>query len=79
MPTGPWVCPECRRLSRRPKSRGPKEDLVICEALLMELEEHEYAWPFLQPVHRKKVPDYYRVIKKPMDFQTIRNKLQDGK
>jgi hypothetical protein len=72
---------ECSRQQRRKpgRPRSAKDDLVLCEALLMELEELDIAWPFLQPVNRKKIPDYYRVIKKPMDFQTIKQKLQDGK
>lgn len=28
--------------------------------------------PFLFPVSAKEVPDYYRVIKTPMDLQTMR-------
>lgn len=43
--------------------------------LLAELERHQDAWPFLTPVNLKSVPGYRKVIKKPMDFSTIREKL----
>ena len=53
--------------------------MAVCLSLLQEMEAKDELWPFLQPVDRKKVPDYYKVIKNPMDFQTVRNKLKDGK
>ena len=36
------------------------------------------AWPFLRPVQKTEVPDYYDVITKPMDFGTIKYKLNMG-
>jgi len=32
--------------------------------------------PFMFPVSSKKVPDYYRIITRPMDLQTIRENLR---
>lgn len=52
--------------------------LCVCvfnRVLLAELERHQDAWPFLTPVNQKSVPGYRKVIKKPMDFSTIREKL----
>ena len=51
----------------------------MCQALILELENQDNSWPFLEPVDRKKVPEYFKVIKKPMDFSTIKTKLQEGK
>ena len=81
LPSLPWVCIECRREQRRKpgRPRGAKDDLILCQSLLMDLEEQDDAWPFLEPVNRKKIPDYYRVIKKPMDFHTVKQKLREGK
>ncbi len=56
-----------------------KDELVLCYKLLKELEEHEDSWPFLEPVDKKKVPGYYKVIKKAMDFSTVKSKLLDGR
>ncbi|XP_065697637.1 bromodomain adjacent to zinc finger domain protein 2B isoform X14 [Patagioenas fasciata] len=58
--------------------RDDSKDLAICSMILSELETHEDAWPFLLPVNLKLVPGYKKVIKKPMDFSTIRDKLSSG-
>eukprot|EP00076_Gallus_gallus_P023730 XP_015145633.1 bromodomain adjacent to zinc finger domain protein 2B isoform X16 [Gallus gallus] len=62
---------------KKPK-RDDSKDLAICSMILSELETHEDAWPFLLPVNLKLVPGYKKVIKKPMDFSTIRDKLTSG-
>ncbi|KAK5861207.1 hypothetical protein PBY51_022621 [Eleginops maclovinus] len=52
--------------------------LTTCRVLLTELEAHQDAWPFLTPVNQKAVPGYRKVIKKPMDLSTIREKLTNN-
>uniref|UniRef100_A0A8D3DSY8 Bromodomain adjacent to zinc finger domain 2B n=1 Tax=Scophthalmus maximus TaxID=52904 RepID=A0A8D3DSY8_SCOMX len=60
------------------KPKVAKDDTNLClvssRVLLAELEAHQDAWPFLNPVNHKAVPGYKKVIKKPMDFSTIREK-----
>uniref|UniRef100_A0A8D3AJX5 Bromodomain adjacent to zinc finger domain 2B n=1 Tax=Scophthalmus maximus TaxID=52904 RepID=A0A8D3AJX5_SCOMX len=57
------------------KPKVAKDDTnVLLMLLLAELEAHQDAWPFLNPVNHKAVPGYKKVIKKPMDFSTIREK-----
>lgn len=34
------------------------------------------AWPFLKPVNKKQVKDYYSVIKKPIDMETMGKRIQ---
>ncbi|XP_066046619.1 bromodomain adjacent to zinc finger domain protein 2B isoform X4 [Chamaea fasciata] len=65
---------------KKPKRDGDSnsKDLAVCSMILSELETHEDAWPFLLPVNLKLVPGYKKVIKKPMDFSTIRDKLSSG-
>nr|XP_056717572.1 bromodomain adjacent to zinc finger domain protein 2B isoform X6 [Euleptes europaea] len=58
--------------------RDESKDMALCSIILSELETHEDAWPFLLPVNLKLVPGYRKVIKKPMDFSTIREKLSNG-
>ncbi|KAK7939047.1 hypothetical protein WMY93_002373 [Mugilogobius chulae] len=44
--------------------------------ILRSLQSHKMAWPFLEPVDPHDAPDYYRVIKEPMDFATMETRLQ---
>uniref|UniRef100_UPI00358DF521 bromodomain adjacent to zinc finger domain protein 2B isoform X3 n=1 Tax=Myxine glutinosa TaxID=7769 RepID=UPI00358DF521 len=53
-------------------------DLTPCRTIMGELEAHTDAWPFLQPVNSKLVPGYRTVIRRPMDFATMREKLETG-
>ncbi|XP_032076424.1 transcription intermediary factor 1-alpha isoform X3 [Thamnophis elegans] len=46
-----------------------------CERLLLYLYCHEMSLAFQDPVP-PTVPDYYEIIKKPMDLSTIKNRLQ---
>ncbi|KAL6518745.1 hypothetical protein OROHE_017498 [Orobanche hederae] len=55
--------------------------LKQCESLLKKLTSQQYAWVFNTPVDVVKlnIPDYFDVIKKPMDLGTIKSKLTSGK
>lgn len=37
------------------------------------------AWPFLKPVNKKFVKDYYSIVKKPMDLETVAKKIKNHK
>ncbi|RXN32012.1 bromodomain adjacent to zinc finger domain 2B-like isoform X2 [Labeo rohita] len=64
---------------KKPKTaRDDSKDLAMCRILLAELESHQDAGPFLTPVNPKSVPGYRKIIKKPMDFSTIRDKLTNS-
>ncbi|XP_064820634.1 bromodomain adjacent to zinc finger domain protein 2B-like isoform X10 [Oncorhynchus masou masou] len=68
--------PVCVKKAKMATSaRDNEKDLTLCRVLLVELESHQDAWPFLNPVNPKSVPGYKKVIRKPMDFYTIREKL----
>lgn len=67
-----WT-PEMDELARRPK-RGPH--FAILQHLLSEMQNHPSAWPFAQPVNRDEVPDYYEIIKEPMDLSTMEQRLE---
>lgn len=69
-----WT-PEMDELARRP-ARGPHYNTM--QHLISELQNHQAAWPFLQPVNRDEVADYYEVIKEPMDLSTMEYKLDNG-
>ncbi|XP_051786531.1 bromodomain adjacent to zinc finger domain protein 2B isoform X4 [Erpetoichthys calabaricus] len=66
----------CQKKSKPAKDNS--KDMALCSIIMSELETHEDAWPFLLPVNLKLVPGYKKVIKKPMDFSTIREKLDSS-
>lgn len=43
--------------------------------LLEEVKAHEDAWPFASPVDARDVPDYYQIIRDPMDLSTVADRL----
>lgn len=48
-----------------------------CEKVLAELKAYvPYSVPFLTKVNKREVPDYYDVIKNPMDLGTVGKKLK---
>jgi transcriptional activator SPT7 len=69
---------------RKGRSKWASEDKVgqeelyeACEKVLMELKAMtEYAQPFLQRVSKREAPDYFNVIKHPMDIGTMIKKLK---
>ncbi|KAF8140663.1 hypothetical protein EV363DRAFT_1313061 [Boletus edulis] len=55
-------------------------DLRACRNALKKLKVHKNAMLFMQPVDpvRDHAPNYYEVIKNPMDLSTIGAKLEEG-
>ena len=42
--------------------------------------KHQFGWPFQSPVDAQKlnIPDYHKIIKHPMDFGTIKKRLENN-
>ncbi|KAK9970984.1 hypothetical protein ABG768_026883 [Culter alburnus] len=53
--------------------------LVLLRSTLDQLQEKDTANIFAQPVNLKEVPDYLEFITHPMDFSTIKSKLEAHK
>lgn len=53
-------------------------DTVSCYDLLADMAKHEDVWPFDRPVNKFDVPDYYKVIQRPMDLAKVKSKLNLG-
>uniref|UniRef100_A0A9J7XSM4 Bromodomain and PHD finger containing, 3b n=1 Tax=Cyprinus carpio carpio TaxID=630221 RepID=A0A9J7XSM4_CYPCA len=53
--------------------------LVLLRSTLEQLQEKDTAKIFAQPVNLKEVPDYLEFIAHPMDFSTIKSKLEAHK
>ncbi|KAI0984358.1 hypothetical protein GJ496_006960 [Pomphorhynchus laevis] len=47
-----------------------------CRDLVTELFKHQSSWPFREPVDEKLYPEYYKVIKYPIDLQVIKKKAK---
>lgn len=49
---------------------------ILENLLATKLKVMPEAWPFLKPVNKKQVKDYYSVIKRPIDMETMGKKIQ---
>ncbi|KAG9446644.1 hypothetical protein H6P81_012772 [Aristolochia fimbriata] len=51
-----------------------------CEGLLKKMMTHSFGWVFNKPVDvvELNIPDYFNVIKHPMDLGTIKTNLESG-
>uniref|UniRef100_A0A4W5LY30 RING-type E3 ubiquitin transferase n=1 Tax=Hucho hucho TaxID=62062 RepID=A0A4W5LY30_9TELE len=90
-PSGEWMCTFCRSLASPEmeyepddEPRGEKdtseqglspEDQRRCERLLLNVFCHELSEGFQEPVP-PSIPNYYKIIKKPMDLTLVKQKLQ---
>ncbi|GMR34319.1 hypothetical protein PMAYCL1PPCAC_04514 [Pristionchus mayeri] len=55
-----------------------KDSLHECEVAIKDTMGQYFAWPFIAPVDKREVPDYYDVIKRPMDLQTMVTKIKNN-
>ncbi|KAF2648939.1 histone acetyltransferase GCN5-like protein [Lophiostoma macrostomum CBS 122681] len=67
--------PAMDEMAREPR-RGPHFNEL--RRFLYQVQMHQSAWPFLKPVDRDEVPDYYNVITQPMDLSTMEERLENG-
>lgn len=62
------------------KIKEPMEFTKRCEYLLSLLKKHKFGYPFSEPVDPEVlgIPDYFDVIKEPMDFSKVDKRLRNG-
>mmetsp|Transcript_15868 Transcript_15868/g.17622 ORF Transcript_15868/g.17622 Transcript_15868/m.17622 type:complete len:262 (+) Transcript_15868:473-1258(+) len=62
------------------KSPNPGKKLSDCLKLLAEIQNHKFGWPFNAPVDpiALGIPDYFAIIKSPMDLATIKSNIENG-
>ncbi|KAK7929402.1 hypothetical protein WMY93_005797 [Mugilogobius chulae] len=72
-PPAPETCDPAR-----PK-RQTNQLQYLLKVVLKTLWKHHFAWPFQAPVDAIKLnlPDYYKIIKNPMDMGTIKKRLEN--
>uniref|UniRef100_A0A8C3GCK0 Bromodomain PHD finger transcription factor n=1 Tax=Cyclopterus lumpus TaxID=8103 RepID=A0A8C3GCK0_CYCLU len=73
-----YVCPQCQSTEDAMTVFTPltDKDYEGLRRILRSLQAHKMAWPFLEPVDTNDAPDYYRVIKEPMDLSTMEERIQ---
>lgn len=52
---------------------------IILENIINEMRDLPESQPFWAPVNPKTVPDYHRIVTRPMDLQTMREKVRQKK
>ena len=67
----------------RPKKKKAQLELKFCETVIKEILKSKYMsinYPFVQPVDpvALNIPNYHKVVKKPMDFGTIQSNMKAG-
>ena len=62
------------------KIKEPVEFYRRCETILGFLKKHKNGYPFLEPVDPEVlgIPDYFTIIKEPMDFSKVDKRLKSG-
>eukprot|EP00163_Fabomonas_tropica_P026823 TRINITY_DN5053_c0_g1_i1.p1 TRINITY_DN5053_c0_g1~~TRINITY_DN5053_c0_g1_i1.p1 ORF type:complete len:623 (+),score=164.61 TRINITY_DN5053_c0_g1_i1:1243-3111(+) len=56
-----------------------RAELQRClQDVLDKIKRHPDSWPYLEPVDRKEVEDYYTVIKNPIDISHMEKQLHKG-
>uniref|UniRef100_A0A671P9U4 Nucleosome-remodeling factor subunit BPTF-like n=1 Tax=Sinocyclocheilus anshuiensis TaxID=1608454 RepID=A0A671P9U4_9TELE len=74
-----YVCPQCQSTEDAMTVLTPltDKDYEGLKRILRSLQSHKMAWPFLEPVDPNDAPDYYGIIKEPMDLSTMEERLQN--
>ncbi|KAJ7992762.1 hypothetical protein DPEC_G00282040 [Dallia pectoralis] len=73
-----YMCPQCQSKEDAMTVLTPltDKDYEGLRRILRSLQAHKMAWPFLEPVDPNDAPDYYGIIKEPMDLSTMEERLQ---
>ncbi|CAF1385903.1 unnamed protein product [Rotaria sordida] len=76
-----YVCPRCSTKKKQEFLNKPINNEIQKDLLNLtdQLLAHKMAWPFQKPVDIKDVPNYYTIIKDPMDLTTLKTKVMNSK
>ncbi|KAL8455756.1 hypothetical protein Emag_000330 [Eimeria magna] len=64
------------KLQEEEKQRRSLKNQIA--ALLSLLDRHPSSWPFRRPVSVSEAPDYYEVVKHPVDISSMRKRNKSG-
>ncbi|XP_033120164.1 nucleosome-remodeling factor subunit BPTF-like [Anneissia japonica] len=76
-----YVCKKCQsKQSQKALDKNlTHRDMDHLRKIVRQMQSHKMAWPFLEPVSRDEVPDYYEIIKEPMVYLGMTVSLGDHK
>uniref|UniRef100_A0A8C8RH94 histone acetyltransferase n=1 Tax=Pelusios castaneus TaxID=367368 RepID=A0A8C8RH94_9SAUR len=67
--------PGIRKLGKELKD--PDQLYNTLKNLLAQIKTHPNAWPFMEPVKKSEAPDYYEIIRFPIDLKTMTERLKN--
>ncbi|EEB14731.1 fetal alzheimer antigen, falz, putative [Pediculus humanus corporis] len=75
-----YICPNCQvdsNINFANMKKLNNRDYEALKKLVKQMQGHKSAWPFMEPVDPTEAPDYYKVIKEPMDLQTVELRINE--
>ena len=78
-PVNGIVQPHTNPPAHRP-GRNTNQLNYLKNTVMKAVWKHQFGWPFQSPVDAVKlnIPDYHKIIKHPMDFGTIKKRLENN-
>ena len=78
-PVNGVVQPHTVPFPQRP-GRNTNQLQYLKNTVMKAVWKHQFGWPFQSPVDAQKlnIPDYHKIIKHPMDFGTIKKRLENN-
>ncbi|XP_022146562.1 histone acetyltransferase GCN5 [Momordica charantia] len=70
-----WGFSRYRALNSADGISNQKHLTPFMRSLLKSMNDHVDAWPFKEPVDSRDVPDYYEIIKDPVDLKTMSKRV----
>jgi len=79
VPVNGLVYPPTSPPAGRP-GRSTNQLMYLKNTVMKAVWKHQFGWPFQTPVDAMKlnIPDYHKIIKHPMDFGTIKKRLDNN-
>ncbi|XP_031743544.1 histone acetyltransferase GCN5 isoform X2 [Cucumis sativus] len=71
-----WGFSRYRALNSADGISNQKHLAAFMRSLLKSMYDHVDAWPFKEPVDSRDVPDYYEIIKDPVDLKTMSKRVE---
>lgn len=75
-----YICPNCQKnnsVNYANMKELTAKDFENLKRLVKQIQQHKNAWPFMEPVDPREAPTYYKVIKEPMDLQSVERKVNE--